>query len=175
MGKTAADMRHEIQMKREDLSADIEAIEDRVRPSRVARRGTASLRWRARRAREAIMGRVEDGAGTARSLADTATDAPHQMTSATRGNPLAAGIVAFGLGMVTATLLPESETEQQLAQSMRPQLDRAKDTVMSTVRDGAHEVAEAVRPAVDESMSTMQESAQASADRVRQDVRTDGR
>jgi len=164
-------MRREIEQKRNDLTGDIEAIEDRVLPSRVARRRTESLRMRWGGMREAVMGRVEDTTGSARSLAGSATDAPHELTRVTRGNPIAAGVVAFGLGMLTAAVLPETPTEQQLADSMRPQMERARDTLTSTLRDDARQVAEEVRPGVEEKLGELQSAASESASKVQDSAR----
>ena len=171
MGKTAAEMRVEIEQKRSDLSYDIEAIEDRVSPSRVARRRTDAVKSRFSGARDAVMGRVDDTTDTARSLADSASDAPHEVTRATRGNPIAAGVVAFGLGMLTAAILPETPAEKQLADSMRPQIDRAKDSLASTLRDDAQEVAANIRPEVAEKVGELQGAAVDSASRVADSAR----
>jgi len=170
MGKTAAEMRFEIEQKRSDLSYDLGAIEDRVSPSRVARRRTESIRSRLVGVRDAVMGRVEDTSESARNVAGSASEAPHQLTRATRGNPIAAGVVAFGLGMLTAAVLPDTPTERELADSMRPQLDRAKDTIASSLRDDAHDVAENVRPTVEGNLDELQSAASESASRVQESV-----
>jgi len=164
-------MRSEIEQKRSALSYDIEAIEDRVRPSRVARRRTDSIRSKFHGVREAVMGGVEGTTGSARSLADSASDVPHEVTRAARGNPLAAGVVAFGLGMLVAAVLPETPTEQELAQSMKPQVDRAKESLTATLRDDASEIVENVRPGVESKLDELQSSAKDSAQRVQETAR----
>jgi len=164
-------MRSEIDRRRSALTDDIEAIEDRVRPSRVARRRTEEVRTRFRSAREAVMGRVDDGTGSARDMAGSVSDAPHQLTETARGNPIAAGLVAFGLGLVTATLIPATETERELAQNMAPQLSQAREAITGAVAEDARAIAEQVSPKVQDDLEQMGESVKGSASRVQDEVR----
>jgi len=164
-------MRQEIERKRSDLTSDIEAIEDRVRPSSVARRRTESVRSSWRGVREAVMGRVEDTTSSASDLAGSVADAPQQMTSVAQGNPLAAGVVAFGLGLVAAALLPETNSERQMVDSVRPQLEKAKGIVTETVTEDARAVADDLRPQVEERLGDLQSSVKEAAGRVEDEVR----
>ena len=67
--------------------------------------------------------------------------APQALRRSTGGNPLVVGLVAFGVGLVVATLLPETETEQRLAEKVQPQLEE----LASTAGQAAQEVVEAVK------------------------------
>ena len=50
---------------------------------------------------------VGDKAGEkAHDVADSVRGAPQAVAQQTQGNPLAAGIIAFGVGMLAATLIP---------------------------------------------------------------------
>jgi len=171
-------MRSEIEQRRSALADDMEAIEDRVRPSRVAKRRTEGMRTKVRSAREAVMGRVEDQAGSARDMAGSAremagavTDAPHQLTQTARGNPIAAGVVAFGLGLLTAALIPPTDTERELAENMAPQIQQAREAITEAVSDDARAIADQVSPKVQEDLGQLQESVKGSASRVQDEVR----
>jgi len=164
-------MRDEIEQKRSDLSSDIEAIEDRVRPSRMARRRTEAIRSSWHGAREAVMGRIDETVEPAKDLAGSVADAPHHAARAAQGSPLAAGMVAFGLGMLTAALVPETTTERQVVDAVRPQLDQAKDVVVGALAEDARAVADDVRPQVEERLDGLQASAKEAATRVQDEVR----
>ena len=127
MGKTAAELRQDIEQQRADIERDVDAIGDRVSPARIMDRRTEAVRSKFRNAKEAVMGsndpddpndpsgstsrsvadRVSDTKDHAADLAHTAVDGvagvPERVRSGTTGNPLAARLVAFGLGLIAAT------------------------------------------------------------------------
>ncbi len=69
-------------------------------------------------------GTVQDAASTA---ADAVQQAPQAIRRQTRGNPLAAGLIAFGAGWLVSSLLPASRREQELA-------DQAKQVAQEKVQ-----------------------------------------
>lgn len=102
-----------------------------------------------------VVGDVQDKAG---ELADTAkrtaedaqrklADAPRAVERQTRGNPLAAGLVAFGLGMLVASLIPASKAEQQAADQLKekaePLVRDAQEKVQQLAQDAKGPLAEA--------------------------------
>lgn len=102
-----------------------------------------------------VVGDVQDKAG---ELADTAkrtaedaqrklADAPRAVERQTRGNPLAAGLVAFGLGMLVASLIPASRAEQQAADQLKekaePLVRDAQEKVQQLAQDAKGPLAEA--------------------------------
>jgi len=158
MGKTAEELRGEIAQQRSELTRDFDMIGDKVSPSRMVERRTEAVKGRFRRAREAVMGSADhvtqstgDGMHSARDAAgavgSAVTDAPHRIEQGTSGNPLVAGMVAFGLGVLAATVLPASRKEQQLARQMQPQLEHAAHAVAESGREVAQEMAPAVQQA----------------------------
>ena len=76
-----------------------------------------------------VRDQLSGAAGSARDRAsqvgDTVGEAPTMMRRQTRGNPAAAGLIAFGTGMLAAALLPESRREQEAARRIQPQLESA--------------------------------------------------
>ena len=71
------------------------------------------------------------------------------MRRQTQGNPLAAGLIAFGAGWLISSLLPASRQEQRLAQQAtekaadvgRPLADKARDAAME-IKDNLQEPAQ---------------------------------
>src|SRR4029453_12391535 len=109
MGKSATEVRADIEDTRQDMSETIDAITDRTSPRRIIdrRRQRVAAGWRS--VRERVMGRAESASGTAGdhaqqlsdsaketagSVLETARGLPSTVTEQTQGNPVAAGIVA---------------------------------------------------------------------------------
>src|SRR3954447_12864710 len=62
--------------------------------------------------------------GAASSVGDAATGAVGTVREQAEGNPLAAGLVAFGIGWLVSSLLPASQAEQRAA---RQAVEKAKE------------------------------------------------
>ena len=134
MGKSAEELRAEAAYQREQLSETVDAIGDRVSPGRIMERRTNRVKDGLGRARESVIGRADSTshslAGTAGGLGSTASDAgsavaglpstaAHGMTSTAQGNPLMAGAVAFGAGLLVAAIFPGTKAEGKAATKLK--------------------------------------------------------
>ena len=165
-------IREEIESTRANLSSDVNALADRVNPSNVARRQVDKVRDGVGSIKDKVMGAVPDmgssgstggdsrlsSAGsavgdTASSVRAQVSSAPGQVRSQAQGNPVAAGVIAFGLGMLISSLIPTSDAEQQAAQK---------------VKESAAPVAEAVKGAAQEAAENLKEPARGAADSLKQ-------
>jgi Protein of unknown function (DUF3618) len=188
MGKSTGEVRSEIEGTRQDMSETIDAIADRTSPGRIIqrRRQRVSDGWRS--VRERVMGRAHDTygsageaaqgvGGTARdaagSVVEGARRAPDKVIEQTQGNPIAAGLIAFGGGLLVASLIPPSEAEQRVAsqvvekaQPVRDELQRAGHDVVEDLRSTAEQGAEQVKQRATEAAGTVQEDVRASAGNV---------
>ncbi len=196
MGTTEADLRRSAERDRARMGETLDAIGDRLSPERVVERRKAAVGQGFKRMREAVMGspgyvepatqRAREGAqnvastaaDAARSAADNVRHAPDVIADQTRGNPIAAGVVAFGAGMLLATLFPKTDTEQQLIGDARPAIDRAKQELQGTgrelaadVRDQAKTAAQNVSEAGKEAASNVAEQTKSSAQQVAQETK----
>jgi gas vesicle protein len=195
MGKTAEELRWEIDQRRSDLTRDFDAIGDRVSPGRVVERKTAAVRSRFRNVKESVMGSADqvggqahervidlrgqagDTAGAVRASATEAVqtaqegihtagervaEVPDLVRQETQGNPLVAGLVAFGVGLLAASVLPETRKERHLARKVQPQLEDAARAAADTGRG----LADDLKPVVQDSASHLQDSARESAQHV---------
>jgi len=99
---------------------------------------------------------------------ERAGDVPDMVRYKTEGNPLAVGLVAFGLGLVAATLLPESSRERRLARQLQPQLEDAARTAAETGRT----IAEDLKPSLQQSAEHVQESARESVGNVTEEAKS---
>jgi hypothetical protein len=184
MGTRADELKSDLERQREALGHDLEAVGDRVSPGRVAERRRAAVRQRlsgARtrmtRARHRVMGtpatardRAAETAGTARDRAAAAgeriAEAPRAVEHATEGNPLAAGVIAFGAGLLTAGLVPPTKPERRAAERLEPALSEAKEEAASA----AKQAAEHLRPEAEDAAAQVRARASTAAGEVRSEA-----
>jgi hypothetical protein len=190
VGQTAEELRAQAEAQRANLSQDLEAIGDRISPGRMMERRKAAVRQGFDRARDAVMGRadsVRSSAGdTLSGVGDTASsvgqrigDVPGAVRQQTEGNPLAAGVIAFGAGMLLATLIPATRREEEVARRIEPQLAGVAGEVRSGVQQAAEQLKPAAQQAVEDvkssardAVDTVKGEASSSADSVRQEAGT---
>ena len=104
----------------------------------------------------------------AAATAGAVQETPAAIRRQTRGNPLAAGVIAFGAGWLVSSLLPASRREQELA-------DQAKQVAQDKIQPVAQQVAgemgdnlrEPAQHAVASVKSTAQDAGQTVADESR--------
>jgi len=166
MGQTASELKTEVAEKRAEVGKDLDALGDKISPGRALDRRKAAAGRRLHGMREAVM-------GSASSVAENVSDAPHVATRTVRGNPLAVGLIAVGGGMLVASLLPKSDTEQELAQSASGGLQRAAselrgagEHVVADLRDSAQEAAAHVKEAAGQSAAHITEEAGSAAEQI---------
>lgn len=175
-------IRRDIAGTRQDMDRTLDEIEDRVSPRRIAERRTDKVRDRWTRVREGVMGSAEDakhrvggsGGDTGQGVAERARQAPHTVERQTRGNPLAAGLIAFGAGLLAASALPKTQAEQQAAQRateqlqpLREQLTEAGKDVASRVQEHAKDAAQHTTDTAKDAAATVQDEAKGSAEQLR--------
>lgn len=159
-------IRADIEDTRRELGGDVDALADKVRPSSIAHRQGTKVKNAVRRARDTVMGTASDAANT---VGDTVSEVPQKAAQATRGNPLAVGLIAFGAGMLAASLLPASAKERQLA-------DSAKDLATPAVenlKESAQTVADDLKEPVKEAAESVKEAAKDAAGNVKQATSSD--
>ncbi len=110
---------------------------------------------------------AKDTAAAKLSDAGTAlSHAPDQVKAKTQGNPLAAGLIAFGAGMLVSSLIPASQKEREAAQ----QLKTAAEPLAGKVTDAAKDMVQDLKEPAQEAM----ESVKATAADAAQNVKAEG-
>lgn len=192
------EIRAEIERTRHQLGQDVDALAEKVSPTKAVSRQTNRMKDGLLSVKENIMGSPEDhrrqpsmgdrahaAADDARAsmhgAADQARDAmgdagdrvsgwaddaqhavqqaPAQLRGRTAGNPLAAGLIAFGAGLLVSSLIPASRVEQRAAEGLKeqaaPLVDEAKQ-VAQQLRDDlepvAHDAAQSVKESATEAV-----------------------
>ena len=197
-------IRRQIEQTQRELSYDVDALNEKVNPSRVMDRrvsaakgrfstikdrvmGSAhdtrsSAQYRTQSAVGAVQGRAQDAAGTVQDKAQNAAEsvqgaaqqaahavqqAPDTIVRQAQGNPLAAGLIAFGVGWLVSSLLPASEKERQLAQQAESAVREHKDELLAPAKQAAQEVGEQLKPAAQQAVEEVKSTAQGAAQTVK--------
>lgn len=160
-------IQEQIERTRSELSGDVDRLTEKVSPARVVSRRMDSVKSGATSVRERVMGSSGKGSGVhgaAGSVSSAASDAKEaiasapQMTKArTQGSPLAAGLVAFGVGMVISAVLPPTEAEQQLASQAET---KAKEQLADPAKEAGQQLVEEMKPLVEEAAQEVKSTAQ---------------
>jgi gas vesicle protein len=93
--------------------------------------------------------------------------APEAITRQAQGNPLAAGLIAFGVGWLVSSLLPASEKETQLASQAESAVREHKDQLVQPAKQVAQEMGEQLRPAAQQAVEEVKATAQDAAQTVK--------
>jgi len=189
-------IRGNIEHTQKNLSADVDALAEKVTPSRIVERRVGQTRSAMTSVKDRIMGSAAETTSTvsgtassaavsakdtltakASSAADVASSAPEQARQRTRGNPLAAGLVAFGAGWLLSSVLPATEPEQEAAAQVkdlamakgRPiasELGQAGQEAAQGLRESAQQRAKSVKETAADAASTVAGEAQSQASDV---------
>lgn len=110
---------------------------------------------------------------TAQDAGRKLADAPAAVQRKTRGNPLAAGLIAFGAGMLLAGLVPASRKEQEVAEQLKtkaePLMRDAAEAAKGLAEDAKGPIAEAgeqLRQSASESVSNLRDEGQTHAEHL---------
>ena len=162
------EIRRQIDATRNDLAGNVDLLEEKVSPGKIVDRRVGAAKSAVGNVRDSVMGKVHSGGDSASSAADSAksalssagdavTGAPQTVTSQTQGNPLAAGVIAFGVGWLLGSILSPSKQEQKLAAQVK---DQAQPAITESAKHIADEVKEPGQQAVAEVKDSATSAAQ---------------
>lgn len=187
MNQNPDEIRRDIERTRAELSDNVNALGDRTDPGNIARSQVDKVKDGANSLKEKVFGSDTDpydsGAvgsvgdrahGLANDVGDRAhalahdarqavDDVPRQIKSQTRGNPIAAGLIAAGVGALIGSLIPASRREQRYAE----QLKDAAEPAMDEVKQMANEAKDHLQPKAEQAFEDMKPVAQDAADNVK--------
>jgi len=175
-------IRRQIEDTRRELSYDVDALNEKVNPARVMDRRVTAAKGRVARVKEKVMGSAHDtsyqaqgvasnAAGSvqdaASSAVETVQQTPDMIVRQTQGNPMAAGLIAFGVGWLVSSLLPATEKEKQLAQQAETAVKENKDALLAPAKQVAQEIGEELKPAAQQAVEEVKSTAQDAAQTVK--------
>jgi ElaB/YqjD/DUF883 family membrane-anchored ribosome-binding protein len=189
------EIRADIERTRAALSDDVDDLAESVKPRSVARRQVDKVKDAVGGVKDRVMGSdddydtgamgtVSDKAYAARDAvadrayaakdtvsekaseaADAVREAPTAVKQKTQGNPIAAGVIAFGLGMLVSSLIPSSEKERRAVSTLQDNLEPVKQKATEVARD----MGESLRPAAQEAAESVKYTAQEGVESVKQE------
>ncbi len=173
-------IRRDIEATRADLSRDVDALTEKVSPARVMERRVDRAKSAVGSVKEKVMGSQsnpnDNGAvGTASdkassvasSVGDAATAAPSAARQKTQGNPMAAGLIAFGAGWLISSLLPASEKEKQAASTVKDKASEHSDTLTAPLKEAAGNAKENLQGPAQDAVASVKDKATDAASTVK--------
>ncbi len=181
-------IQRDIEQTRASLSSDVDRLTDKVSPSQITRRRVEQVKGAANSMKERVMGSSDRPGGTssgtasaretmgsaassmsdaASNVGETASRAPEAIRRQTQGNPLAAGLIAFGVGWLVASLMPATEQEQQLARRAEEKAGDLTEPMKAKAQEVASNLQEPAQRAADQVKTTATQAASDTADHAK--------
>ncbi|WP_369132165.1 DUF3618 domain-containing protein [Modestobacter sp. I12A-02662] len=179
-------IRRQIEETRSNLSYDVDALNEKVNPTRVVDRRVGRAKSTVSGLKDRVFGAAHDTgqrasgttsnvAGSVQGAASTASEnvsnaastamdavqsAPQTIQRQAQGNPLAAGVIAFGVGWLVSSLLPTSEKEKQLASQAESAVREHSQPLVDQAKNVAQEIGDNLKPAAQDAVQSVKETAQ---------------
>jgi Protein of unknown function (DUF3618) len=170
------EIRADIERTRAALSDDVDDLAESVKPTNVAGRQVDKVKEAASNIKDRVMGSEDDdydgsAVGTVSDKAYAAKDtvsekaseagqsvrqAPRRMRRKAQGNPLAAGVIAFGLGMLVSSLIPSTEKEREAVSQLQENLEPVKEKASEVAQDMAENLKQPAQQAAESVKTTAQ-------------------
>ena len=173
MSTNADQLRRNIEQTRGELSEDVDALADKVTPTKIVDRQTRKAKNAFGTAKDRVMGVVSDAEDAVGDAAQATGELPRKAVDSAKGNPIAVGLIAFGTAWLLSSLIPASRKEQELAASVKdaaaPLVNQATSAAMDaaeSLREPAQEALTAVKEVASESVTNVRDEAQAAAGEV---------
>jgi hypothetical protein len=167
-------LRNQIEETRRGLGADVDALADKVTPGKIMQRQSTKVRGAFTSMKDKVMGSASDAGDSLGGVADEASGLAHSAVAQAKGNPLAVGLIAFGVGWLASSLLPATTAEKKIAANVK----EAAEPLAHEVADAAKQVgenlkqpladaADAVKSTATDAAGTVKSETTSSADEVR--------
>ncbi|MCU1540904.1 MAG: hypothetical protein JWM01_1851 [Arthrobacter sp.] len=178
-------IRADIEATRARLGTNVDAVADKVTPSHIVQRQSDKVKESVKDAvfgvKEKVMGAADHASGNVHSAAGSAGsrlgdagsrlgdagsaigDAPAQVKAKAQGNPLAAGLIAFGAGLLVSSLIPASQKEREAAEAIKT----AAEPLATELTDAAKNVAEGLKEPAQAAMENVKATAADATEHVK--------
>lgn len=165
-------IRADIEATRARMGTNVDALADKVSPSHIVHRQTDKVKEAVFGMKEKVMGAADSANENLSDVGASISDAPLQMKSKTQGNPIAAGLIAFGVGLLAASLIPISQKEREAADSLKT----AAEPMTANLTEAAKDLAEGLKEPAQDAMEQVKATATEGLQHVKaegQDAATD--
>lgn len=173
-------IRADIEETRRRLGTNVDAVADKVTPSHIVQRQTDKVKDAVFGVKDSVkdkvMGAADQMTDKMHSGTDSATsgmsragsavgDAPQNLANKAQGNPIAAGLIAFGAGLLAASLIPATDKERVAADNIKT----AAEPLTNQVTDAARDMAQGLKEPAQEAMENVKATAADAAQNVKQE------
>ncbi|MFR9777326.1 DUF3618 domain-containing protein [Micromonospora sp. MS34] len=180
-------IRREIEATRNNLSSDVDALAYKVSPSRIVDDRKQRARSALSNVKDKVMGSASDlghstghharsvgdhASSAASTVGDAAHRAPGVLRERSQGNPIAAGVIAFGVGMLVSSLIPATRREQQVAAQVKEKAAEHGDVVKEKFGEVAGELRDELRGPAQHAAESVRSTAEEAAQTARDDTRS---
>jgi gas vesicle protein len=188
MSETPEEIRARIDRTRSNVSEDVDALAEKVSPSSMVNRQTERVKGAMGDMKDRIFGSDDNDPGAVGRMGDSVGDRVGQVGDDVRhtadravqkakGNPLAVGLIAFGVGALIASLIPASSVEKEAAGKVKdaaqPLMDEAKDVAQEMgehLKEPAQQAAQSVKDSAQSAGQHVKDEAQMAAEDVKADA-----
>jgi hypothetical protein len=170
VGQTTEELNTQIAGTRDALASDLDALQDKVSPRAAVQRQKSAMGDRWRRARSKVMGSggstTAGSSGAVDKLKGGAGDLASTTEDTVAGSPIAAGLVAFGAGVVIAGLIPATQKEGELSQRAVDAVKEHGQPLVDGAKAAGQEMADNLKPEAAQAAREVKDTATESAQRV---------
>jgi gas vesicle protein len=163
-------IRADIERTRSALGSDVDALADKVTPSKIVDREKQKAKNALGSVKDRVFGVASDASDHASDALGTAGDAlssaPKRAVAKAEGAPIAVGLIAFGAGLLVSALLPASTKEKELAAGLKD----AAQPLVDDVTDAAKEAAGHLKEPAADAFTAVKEQATDSAEQAKADA-----
>ncbi|TFD90686.1 DUF3618 domain-containing protein [Cryobacterium lactosi] len=159
-------LREQIEQTRRGLGADVDALADKVTPGKIMDRQKDKVKGVFNSAKDKVMGTASDVGDSIGGAADGVSGSAHNAVSQVKGNPLAVGLIAFGVGWLASSLLPASTVEKKVAANVK----EAAEPLVSEVKDAAKDMGENLKQPLADAADAVKGTATDAADTVKSET-----
>jgi gas vesicle protein len=178
-------IKDDIETTRSELTRNVDALADRTMPNRVVRRGWDDLKEKVHGMSEKVMGTPRDMAHSAKDttqsaagsvqeataragevasdVAGTIRRAPQTLARQAQGNPIAAGVIAFGVGLLAASLVPTTDMEKRAGRQIKDNAGDLIEPMREPLAESAQQLKEGFSESVGDAAQQVKETAKGAA------------
>jgi gas vesicle protein len=197
MSETPEEIRARIDRTRENVSEDVDALAEKVSPSSMVNRQTERVKGALGDVKDRIFGSDDDAYDSGAvgrvgdkvsgkvgevgdrvgQVGDDVRQTADRAVQKAKGNPLAVGLIAFGVGALIASLIPASSVEKDAAHKVKdaaqPLVEEAKgmaQEVGENLKEPAQQAAQSVKDKAQSAGEHVKAEAQSAAEDVKSDA-----
>lgn len=166
MSDSPDEIRAEIERTHRELSTDVDALADKVSPSKIVDRQVDRVKGKFGSVKDRVMGAADDAGSSLSDAGHQVGDIKDRVVAKAEGNPMAVGLIAFGAGLLLASLIPASSKEKDLAANVKDQAQPLVDAAT----DVAKEVGEHLKEPAAAAVASVKDSAADSVEAVKEEA-----